>query len=408
MTTIIGILFMLAFPTGIYAQKISLDEALQLARANNLQLSASRLQERYAELMTGTAYAVPKTQILADFGQVNSYAFDNKISVAQTFPFFSTYKKEKQVLLDEWRASKIQTQLQQVTIDRYVRMAYLQLQYLHAKDAFLQRMDSVYRRIQNIAALRHTQGESTILEKTTLDNEVAQIRLSAQTLQPDKISAQAQLAVLLDQKTLPEPTDTLDAATRLLDTANFSSHPYLRYLKQQQVLAEDMTVAEKSKLTPDLIFGYTNQSFAGWQTSSDKAETYNGWKRRFNSGQVGIAVPLFNKAQKNKIKASKIGEEIAAANYDVAQRQLSVQVRQAMQDYKKNSIAVHYFKTSALPQANIIVDNAGKQYRSGEINYLDWVMLMRNALSIESQYIDQLHALQLSAIQLQYLLFSEN
>lgn len=407
-STIIGLLLILVLPIGTLAQKISLQDALQLAHSNNLQLNTNRLQERYREIMTGTAFQIPKTQLVADLGQINSYAFDNKISVGQTLPFFSVYKKEKQVLLDEWSASKIQTQLQQATIDNYVRKAYLQLQYLDAKEKFLTRMDSLYSRTQSIAALRHSQGESTILEKTTLDNEVAQIRLQEKMLIADRVSAQAQLAALINQNTLPEPSDTLSEQTRLLDTANLSGHPYLQYLKQQQVLASDMTAAEKSKLTPDLILGYTNQSFVGWQMNMDKVENYNDWKRRFNSGQVGIAVPLFNKAQKNKIKASQLGEKIAVANYEVAQQQLSVQMRQALEDYKKNTIAVNYYKSSALPQAYIIVENAGKQYRSGEINYLDWVLLMRNALNIESQYIDQLNALQTSAIQLQYLLFSGN
>lgn len=402
------LLFICLFPLASQAQKISLPEALQMAHARNLQLNTNKLQERYSELMTGTAAPIPKTQITADLGQVNSYAFDNKISVGQALPFFSVYKKEKKVLLDEWYASKIQTQLQQATIDRYVRMAYLQLQYLDAKDKFLMRMDSLYSKMQSVAAIRHAQGESTILEKATLDNEVAQIRLQEKTLASDKISAQAQLAALVNQNFLPEPIDTLNEQTNLLDTANIATHPYLQYLRQQQVLAQDMTAAEKSKLSPDILLVYSNQSFVGWQSDIERAETYNNWKKRFNSGQVGVAVPLFNKAQKNKIKASQIGEQIAAANLETAQQQLSVEMKRAMENYKKNHAAVLYFKSSALPQANIIVENAEKQYRAGEINYLDWVTLMRNALQIQNQYIDQLNDLQTSAIQLQYLLFSSH
>lgn len=407
-TTIINVLLVLLLPIASQAQKISLPQALQMARANNLQLNVNRLQERYSEIMTGTAYQVPKTQITADLGQVNSAAFDNKISIGQTLPFFSVYKKEKQVLLDEWKVSKIQTQLQQVTIDRFVRTAYLQLQYLDAKEKFLVNMDSLYSRMQTIATLRHTQGESTILEKTTLDNEVLQIRVQSKMLQSDRVSAQAQLAALINQNTLPLPADTLSEQTNLLDTVNLFNHPYLQYLKQQQVLATDVTAAEKSKLTPDLLLGYSNQSFVGWQSNTAQVEHYYDWKRRFNSGQIGVAVPLFNRAQKNKVKASQMGEKMAMANYEAGQQQLSVQMKQALEDYKKNNIAVSYFKASVLPQANIIVENAAKQYRGGEINYLDWVVLMRNALNIESQYIDQLNALQTSSIQLQYLLFSEN
>ena len=138
----------------------------------------------------------------------------------------------------------------------------------------------------------------------------------------------------------------------------------------------------------------------------DKAgqDNFYDWKHRFSSGQIGVAVPLFNKSQKNKIKAAQANEKLAEANYRVAEQQLTVQLQQRLLLFQKNSKAIQYYKASALPQATIIVENASKQYTSGAINYLDWVMLMRNALNIQSQYIDQLNAMQMDVIQLEYLL----
>ena len=397
----IGILIPLFSPAQ---QSLSLENALQLAHANNLQLSANRLNERYNELMTGTATMLPKTLLTGDFGQVNSGQFDNKLSVSQSFSFPSVYKKEKQVLIDQWKSSQIQTQLQQATLDQWVRTAYLQLEYIDAKQKLLGKTDSLYSRMQKIAALRHSQGESPLLEKATFDNELAQIQLQQQLLVSDKLSAQAQLAALLNEKQLPEIADTLSEQTKLYDTALLQKHPFLEYYRQQQKMASDLTISEKAKLSPDLLLGYSNQSFVGWQMDKAGQDNFYDWKHRFSSGQIGVAVPLFNKSQKNKIKAAQANEKLAEANYRVAEQQLTVQLQQCLLLFQKNSKAIQYYKASALPQATIIVENASKQYTSGAINYLDWVMLMRNALNIQSQYIDQLNAMQMDVIQLEYLL----
>jgi len=52
----------------------------------------------------------------------------------------------------------------------------------------------------------------------------------------------------------------------------------------------------------------------------------------------------------------------------------------------------------------IIFETANKQFISGEINYLDWVMLTNQAISIQSNYLDAIKNLNETIIQINYLI----
>ncbi|PZP48471.1 MAG: CusA/CzcA family heavy metal efflux RND transporter [Pseudopedobacter saltans] len=401
---LIGSLVLLGNSKVSAQRSLTLQEALSIAKENNLQISASKLNEKYNQALTGTAAMLPNTQIAGDFGQVNSWAFDNKFSIAQSFSLPSVYKKQKQVLLDQWNTSQIQTKIQQATIAQWVRTAYLQIEYSVAKQKLLQQLDSIYSQISKVAQLRHQEGESTILEKTTLDNEAHQLQLQSQLILQDQKSAQAQLAALLNMENLPIVVDTLSDARLIFDTTMASNHPLLAYYKSLEKMANDQIVAEKSKLTPDITLGYNNQSFVGWQADRAQVDHYYGAGRRFNSGQIGLGIPLFNKAQKNKIKAAKMGADLVVANSEAAQQNLKMEMQKIYYQYQKDMQSVDYYKNFGKKQADIITQNAVLQYKNGEINYLDWLQLMRNSISIYSSYIDQLNAFQLDQIQLQYFL----
>ena len=58
----------------------------------------------------------------------------------------------------------------------------------------------------------------------------------------------------------------------------------------------------------------------------------------------------------------------------------------------------------ALPNGLIIFETAQKQFINGDINYLEWAMLVNQSISIKSDYQDAILRLNESAINLSYLL----
>jgi cobalt-zinc-cadmium resistance protein CzcA len=69
-------------------------------------------------------------------------------------------------------------------------------------------------------------------------------------------------------------------------------------------------------------------------------------------------------------------------------------------EYRKYSDAIHYFETTALKNADVITSTANKQFINGEINYLEWVLLVNQAVSIQSDYIEALKNRNSAAIEM--------
>lgn len=404
------VLLLLCCLPGLRAQpvkKMHLQEALQMAAQQNLRLSASRLQEEYYGILKTSAVDPPRTQLNAELGNINSANTDTRFSVTQGFSFPAVYRTQKTVLEDEWKSAQLQTALQKTTLIKYVKQAYLQLQYLEAKQHLLTSADSLYAKYRAIAQLRYTKGETSLLEKTMLDNEASQIALQLQLIQSDKRNAQALLQVLLQTTDAIEAADTLAQTAVLPDTAVLQQHPYLQYYRQQQQLAAHETSAEKAKMLPDILLGYSNQSIIGWQQNKAGTDLYYDGSRRFSTVQLGVGIPLFNKAQKTKIRAAQKKEQVAGLETSIAQQQLALQLQQGLSEYDKYLQAVAYYRNTALPNSRTIRETAGLQYANGDINYIEWTALVKNAITLESGYVDALKELNSRKIDLEFLTAQE-
>lgn len=106
--------------------------------------------------------------------------------------------------------------------------------------------------------------------------------------------------------------------------------------------------------------------------------------------QLGLGFSIFNQSQKAKIKSSKIAEQIATNEANNAQQQLHISMQRLLTVYANNVDALKYFETDGLKNAATIKATASKQFINGEINYLDYVMLLNNAISIENNYLNTL------------------
>jgi cobalt-zinc-cadmium resistance protein CzcA len=118
---------------------------------------------------------------------------------------------------------------------------------------------------------------------------------------------------------------------------------------------------------------------------------------------LGVAVPLFPGAQKAKINGSKSLELMSENNLQVAIQQLSSDFNIQFQSYEKMLETLTYYEKVALPNIDVLKKTANLQFSTGEINYLTWANLIQNAIAIESEYVDAVHEMNRTIIQLNYL-----
>lgn len=377
---------------------IDLKAATDTALKNNLSVKNERLKSEYQKMLSGSARTTRPTNLAGDFGQFNSYYFDTKLGISQTLVFPKVYSNQKSLLNEEWKSSILNVGVREAILKKMVAQTYFSILYLRQKERLLRKNDSLFTEFLSKATLRFNKGESNVLEKTTAENQQGQIRLQLSQLQQDMELIQVQFQLLLNARTnfVPGENEYKIDLVPSLDTSILPLHPAMQYLKQQLLIASAATRVEKSKLLPELSLGYNLMSMKG--TGAD-SKTYNS-ALQFHSVQVGLGIPIFRSGQKARIEAAKTNETIAAYEYQVNLKNFETAYRSAFLEYRKYSDAVIYFETTALKNADVITATANKQFVNGDINYLEWVLLVNQAVSIQSDYIEALRNRNSAAIEM--------
>lgn len=403
----LSLLICMLLTTALFAQpvrKMKLSELTIMAEQRAPVIRVNQLQEKYYAALKGTAKEIPKTQIVTELGNYNSFNFDSRISVTQSLQSGMLYRKQESVLNNYLATAKANSVVQKVQLKKMMAALYLELQFLAARKKIILKTDSIYSSYQKIAQLRFDKGESNLLEKTSIDNQVMQNKQLLLMNDADTKAVQTELSLLLQENLLIEPADELAAKQQLYDTALLSRHPELKMYEAQLTRAKSETALEKSKLQPEWLIGYNNQSLMGWMTYKNRSERFFDAGDRFSSVTLGVSVPVFNKARKAKVEAASVQEEVAKAASDMVFNQLKIRLQQCLQYREKLNAGIAYFRDSAIPQSQTIIHTAGLQYRNGQINYIEWGTLVAQALAIQVQYTDAQREHQLNEIELDYLL----
>ena len=396
------LLILLAFAIPISAQEpITLKAAIDTALKNNLRVKNEKLRADYQKKLIQSSAPIPQTNLVAGYGQINSSYYDNSVGVYQSINFPSVYTRQKKVMSEEWKSALLSVSMKEAEIKKWVSITFYTFMYLKDKETLLLRNDSMYSAFQKKAELRLSKGESNVLELTTAETQRGTISLQLQQLQQELEMVQLQFALLLNSTVPYSPFDSkrMLEAVNSIDSNAVEQHPLLKIAEQQKQIAIRTNLVERSRLLPDISFGYFNMSMKG-MGADDKVYTGSS---RFQSVQLGLGIPLFFGSQKARISSSKIGKDISENMYLQEKKNLQTEYKTALGRYFLNVNTLNYFETRALKNAQLILETANKQFVSGEIDYLDWVLLTNQAIFIQSGYLDAVKNLNETIIQINYL-----
>ncbi len=380
---------------------IKLEPAIDSALKNNLMVKHVTLLAEYEKALIKSASNIPQASILAEIGQLNSVYQDNRFVVSQSFNFPTVYVNQKKLFNAEWEKSVFAIALKEADVKKMVRNVFYKYLYLKEKEHLLQMNDSMYNSFLEKANLRFLKGESNVLEKITAETQRSNISIQLSELKKELEMTALEFNLILNtfNRFVPGNENVKVEVKLTLDSGLIEQHSGLKIIEQQRKIAAISKKLERSKLYPDLNVGYYSGTMRG--TGADN-EFYTS-SSRFQSIQVGIGIPLFFGAQKARIKASNLQQDISETNYLLEKKQLQSEYFSQLSQYQTNISTVNYFETVALKNSKIIFETSDIQFKNGDINYLEWVMLTNQAISIQSNYLDAIKNLNETIIQLNYL-----
>ena len=378
----------LLFGIGFSQTPISLETAIDKAFKNNLNLKSGALKINYQEKMKNSAVTIDPLNMSAEIGQMNSFYVDNKFSVSQTIRLPKFYNAQKTVLMEEYKNSLLHLDLQKWQLKKEISLVYNELNYFDEKKKLLKKADSIFTQYFQRADLRLKKGESNLLEKATAENLRSQAEMQLKSLEKDREISIQKLSFLINDGNLYQNENANYGILNLENlNSEYAGNPLvLKQLEQEKNIQNARLQTEKAKLNPTFNIGYNNMSMYGNGADNKFYER----SARFHSGMIGVGLPIFNSAQKSLIEAQKVNQQIAENNYQLGLVNLKNQYLQNLGQFQKLNDEVSYYQKTGLQNSESILKTANNQYFNGEINYLEWTLLVTQAFEIQNKYIDRL------------------
>lgn len=383
-----AVIILLLAVAGLHAQqKVGLQESLDLAVRNNLNIKAAKSGEDYYAMLRRSNFNPEKTEIGVEYGRINSMANDNRFTISQGIEFPTVYKRQRDLGIAHWQISQANTRHAENELKAQVKSTFYLLLALQEKQRLLKEADSIYAAFVIKATLRFKTGDTDALEKATAENQRLQIASQLAILNTDYHSALRLFGVLLNSNTPVVPaSDSLIYHLAFLPDSNSLNNAPLLQLEQCQLDATSAAYKlEKSRMLPSFNLGYANSSIIGYQNVTG-TEMYYGRGSRFSAVSAGIGIPIFGGAQRARIKAGSIlirqQEQILNAN----KQQLDQELSRAVNNYHRYQELLRTYTAVQLPNTGILIEGANKRLNSGETSYLEWTILINQAIETRSNY----------------------
>jgi outer membrane protein, heavy metal efflux system len=384
-----GLLFALLLGMGIASSqqppRLTLQEALDLADKQNLDLAAARRQRAVA--LAGIQIARQRPNPTASFSATRdapheSLFFDQPIEIGG----------KRGHRIDVARQEGALTEVEIATLARQVRRdtreAYYAAAYARAESERLARVVELAKRLGQIAEERFRTGDVAQLEVIQTGLEISRAEADLEvSRQREKVSLTQLNALLNESASKPwELTGTLEdhtptAALQELVSRAFQSNPDLQHLGGEKRVEESRRSLLKAERIPDLVLD------AGMDFNSPHDYRYGP------RSQVSIGLPLFTRNQ-GEIAQSMANERVLEAETAATERSVSARVEAGFYDLQAQRTQVKLYRDRLLPVARQLENLAEESYRAGKTNILTAMQAQKDVQSVESSYLQSLEQLQ--------------
>ncbi len=401
------ILLCLGNNTKLHAQtNATLDNWIATGLKNNSSVLAADAEIKSSEYIRKTSNEIGKTNVSLTYGQYNSFAKkDNNFSISQSLPFPTTFAAKSQLAGSVVESNVIKKKLTEAEVVYQIKQIYYEWLFLNQRKILLQKRDSIYKTIAKSSELRYKTGEGNLLEKSTAEARSKEIENILNQIENDRNILSSRLKaitvtsiVLFDEAALSEAN--LDFS---IDSGLASKHPYVMYMKQQIVIAENQKKVYKNTLLPEITLGYFNQTLYGVPYNIYATLPLTDYTNRFQGFYAGVSIPLFYRPYNSRIKALEFSKQNMELLYKQAQSNALAEIEATYSQYLKNQKSLQYYKTSGLPNAELITKQSIIAFQKGDITYLQHVINLQQVEEIKENYLTTLLGYNKSVIELEFL-----
>jgi cobalt-zinc-cadmium efflux system outer membrane protein len=375
----------ITFVQGQQPARLTVQEALELADKQNLDLAAAR--RRRAVALAGIRIARQRPNPSANFTTLRDEPHEG-LFFDQPLEIGGQRGRRIDVARQEGALTDLEIAALARQVRRSVREAYYAAAYARAESDRLARVVELAKRLGQIAEDRYNTGDVAQLEVIQTGLEVSRAEADLEVArQREKVSLSELNALLNEPATKAwELAGTLEDNTpsaRLEDLVSraYQSNPDLQHLGGEKKVEESRRSLLRAERIPNLDLE------AGIDFNSPRDFRYGP------RSQISIGLPLFTRNQ-GEIAESLANERVLEAETTATERSVSARVEAAFYDLEAQRTQVRLYHDRLLPAARQLESMAEESYRAGKTNILTAIQAQQAVQSVESSYLQSLEQLQ--------------
>lgn len=383
--------------TFVSAQKtVTLEEAIQAAKANNIDLKIADKEIEKQIVLKKTAFQADPLQVQYQGGQFNSADYDHNVSIQQFFPLGNVTKANRQLQEELAKLAEKRKALSSYEVEKAVTLAYYQYLYGVSIQKLNSELNDIYTKFLKNAELRFKTGESGNIEVISAKAKVKEIETQKAQLEFDLAIYQKQLQffVQTDENIIPDDKTALQYVV-VQEGGNSKAESLMTDFYEQQIsVYQKEANTHKAVRTPKVGLGYF-------------AQTINT-ESLFQGFTAGLQIPLFGGVNTAKAKASAISISQSQLALDKSKLIMSLQKQELQNNFEKQQKALDYYQKEGLQYADQIINTAQKSYANGDMSYWSYISFLNQAIDIKKQYTEAVHNYNQSAVEFQFPTLKNN
>ncbi|NBG64564.1 CusA/CzcA family heavy metal efflux RND transporter [Acidiluteibacter ferrifornacis] len=365
-------------------------EQLMLEHNSQLKAGSYRMEEKNAQI--NGAFQFEKTEIYYGYDQ-NNLAVNNLpldvIGVQQNFAFPTIYAAERKANKANLQLEKSAYAIQQNQLKKELWSSYYQYQFEINQLQVIENLDSLYQNFSQLANRRFELGETTYLEKATAQSKQRQVNTLFEQAKEDVKSAKTQLINIVQAPdSFRIKKEQLTALQPQI--SSIEDNVTNQYFEDKSAVLYQQNTLVKQQLLPDITVNY----FQG--KNSGLNESLYGY-------QLGLKIPLLFTGQQAKIKASQLAFQATEQEAIDYQFQLKSKYNQLIHQLAKYQEAIDYYQSEGNALATEITKAAEISYKTGEIDFFQYIQSIENAYQIKLTFLENLNNYNQTAIAISYL-----
>jgi cobalt-zinc-cadmium resistance protein CzcA len=360
-----------------------LDSLYQKAILKNADVQQKAKEIEALEFQLSVQYIHQPTTLDYEYGQVNSAAMDQRISLVQPLPNIKRNIARREILQKEIALKYAEKDFLSKNLYASIFEAYFTISRENQRLEYLMKSDSLINEAKRIQEVQTEKGVSEKWNQQVLEGQSYKLKMQINQCMNTIASAQSfillQSGINLEKPLTSKFPDITSAES--FDAANTSS--YKLAISQSEIIKSTKKSVLSYRL-PSLAIGASAMTIKGFQNIDGTDRFYDG-NQWFYTLNAGLTLPIFHKEYKKQAKALEALSFAAEAQVDFTKEKVRTQY------------ALEYNQWLRLQnQANECENNNNaeditsvmKAYQLGELSFIEFLTIYQNIIDARLMCIE--------------------